>query len=85
MTDLPARTLDSQYVPRHWILNKCLCREKVVPRHIRPSVHNSSSLLVPHDRFSIHEYINHLCRILFPGGRPTSLARSSFGKPLASH
>ena len=38
---------------------------------------NSTSLSVPHDKFSIHAYINHLCRMLFPGGRPTSLAHSS--------
>ena len=38
---------------------------------------NSSSLSVPHDKFSIHVYINHLCRMLFPGGRQTTLALSS--------
>ena len=27
-------------------------------------------MLVPHDKVSIHEYINYLCRMLFPGGRP---------------
>ena len=47
--------------------------------------HSRSSLSVPRDNFSIHEYINHLCRMLFPGGRTTSLAalaHSLFGKPL---
>ena len=38
---------------------------------------NNSSLSVPHDKFSIHAHINHLCRMLFPGARPTSLAHSS--------
>ena len=42
--------------------------------------HNISILSVPQNKFStwIHEYINHLCRMLFPVERPTSLAHSSF-------
>ena len=35
----------------------------------RLSGDNNSSLSVPHDKFSIHAYINHLHRMLFPGGR----------------
>ena len=38
---------------------------------------NKRSLSVPRDKFSIHANIIHLCRMLFPGGRPTSLAHSS--------
>ena len=40
---------------------------------------NNSSLSVPHphDKFGIDAHINLLCRMLFPGGRPTSLAHSS--------
>ena len=38
---------------------------------------NNSSLSVLHDKFSIHAHINHLCRMLFSGGRLTSLAHSA--------
>ena len=32
---------------------------------------NNNSLSVPHDKFTIHACIDHLCRMLFPGGRPS--------------
>ena len=90
---LPARTLDSHnncpekhseaVVPPR---EGKRCRNTVScygsPSGIAHLQHKNSSLSVPHDKFSIHECIIHLCRVLIAGGRPRSLAHSSFDEPM---
>ena len=65
-----------------FVVIRCSAMVKIrVPPTDSDLQNNNSSFSVPHDKFSLHEDVNHLCRMLFPGGGPTTLAHSSFGEP----